>query len=60
MLATQLFFAQFFAEKGNQEHLDRNLRALTWIHRHRDDIQRSLGSTVGDASTRAGGEGAVP
>jgi hypothetical protein len=40
MLATQLFFTQWFAERGNQEHVERNLRALTWIHEHRDDIRR--------------------
>src|SRR6266508_6613634 len=42
MLATQLFFTQAFAEQGNQEHVDRNLRALTWINAHRDDIRRLL------------------
>jgi Ser/Thr protein kinase RdoA (MazF antagonist) len=42
MLATQLFFTQAFAEQGNQGHIDRNLRALTWIHEHRDDIRRLL------------------
>ena len=42
MLATQLFFIQAFAEQGNLEHVDRNLRALTWIHVHRDAIRRLL------------------
>jgi Ser/Thr protein kinase RdoA (MazF antagonist) len=42
MLATQLFFIQAFAEQGNQEHVDRNLCALAWIHTHRDDIRQVL------------------
>jgi Ser/Thr protein kinase RdoA (MazF antagonist) len=60
MLATQLFFIQSFAEKGNQEHVVRNLRALTWIHEHRDDIQRSLGEQRDDGSARAEQQGSVP
>src|SRR4051812_17798802 len=40
MLATQLFFIQVFAEQGNQEHVECNLRALTWIRHHRDDVRR--------------------
>ncbi len=43
MLATQLFFVQVYAHNGNAEHLARNLDALTWIHRHRDELERLLG-----------------
>lgn len=50
MLATQLFFVQVFAQTRNEEHLTRNLDALTWIHRHRDDIQRTLNGEQGDSS----------
>jgi hypothetical protein len=45
MLATQLFFTQAFAERGDHEHVDRNLRALVWIREHRDDIRRLMEGT---------------
>lgn len=45
MLATQRFFIQAFAEQGNEEHVERNLRALIWIHEHRDDSRRLLEGT---------------
>jgi alkylhydroperoxidase family enzyme len=41
-LAAQLFFVQVFATRRNQEHLRRNLDALTWLHEHRDELERLL------------------
>jgi Ser/Thr protein kinase RdoA (MazF antagonist) len=41
MLATQVLFTHAFAQQGNQEHVDRNLRTLTWIRQHRDEIERT-------------------
>jgi Ser/Thr protein kinase RdoA (MazF antagonist) len=42
MLATQLFFVQVFARQRNVEHLALNLNALTWLHQHRDELERLL------------------
>jgi hypothetical protein len=45
LLATQLFLTQFYAKKGDQQGVDRNLRALVWIREHRDDIRRLMEGT---------------
>jgi len=60
MLATQLFFTQAFAEQGNQEHVDRNLRALTWIHEYRDEIRRLLERPPQHPSPSAARERSAP
>lgn len=56
MLLTQLLFVQVFAQARNEEHLQRNLDALTWIHRRRDDIERALGGRGDNRRTLVQGQ----